>query len=720
MKGEVSSMKKKLLFTSVAVVLTVLLSFVGYLLILFAGDYVIDEKMLVMNSATKLVDEEGNLITKLYLENRDLVTIDDVPDYVQNAFVAVEDTRFYQHHGIDIRSITRALYKDIMAGSKVEGGSTITQQLAKNVFLTSDKTWLRKTKEVVIALNLEKKYSKSKLLEMYLNRIYFGHGAYGIQAASKLYFNKNVNDLTAEEGALLAGIPKAPSTYSPILNLDNAKNRRDLILSIMEDRGFLTAEEAVRYQGRVVTLNVHQDTSAPELMTYIDMVFNEAKTLYGLSNEELLRGGYTITVPLKREVQDIAYQLFQNSSYFPGTDDKAEGSFVLLDNKTGGVIAAIGGREYVQRGLNRVEVKRQPGSTIKPLAVYGPALEEDKFEPYSMLVDQKLTYGEYEPKNYNNIYKEKISMYDALLESANAPAVWMLDQLGIETGKKYLAKSGITIPDNGLSIALGGLEDGISPINMAKAYRAFANGGNIVQPHVISKIVDRNDKVVGQASIEEKDVFSKQTAWYMTRMLEGVVDEGTARLGSYSGALAGKTGTTNYPAKEGAIKDAWFVGYTPSVVGAVWMGYDRTDEQHYLQQGSSFPTKLFKDILEKSRLPKEVAFTIPTDVTELEPPIRLAQVDDLKADISFRPLGLFTVSLTWTPSSDKRVEYHVYKTTQGEPEFIASIEGEGIFEIENINIFSLPSYYVVPYNTQTDEEGVKSNTVRPELFSSIK
>ncbi|WP_078548331.1 transglycosylase domain-containing protein [Litchfieldia alkalitelluris] len=713
-------MKKKLLFTSVAVVLTVLLSFVGYLLILFAGDYVIDEKMLVMNSATKLVDEEGNLITKLYLENRDLVTIDDVPDYVQNAFVAVEDTRFYQHHGIDIRSITRALYKDIMAGSKVEGGSTITQQLAKNVFLTSDKTWLRKTKEVVIALNLEKKYSKSKLLEMYLNRIYFGHGAYGIQAASKLYFNKNVNDLTAEEGALLAGIPKAPSTYSPILNLDNAKNRRDLILSIMEDRGFLTAEEAVRYQGRVVTLNVHQDTSAPELMTYIDMVFNEAKTLYGLSNEELLRGGYTITVPLKREVQDIAYQLFQNSSYFPGTDDKAEGSFVLLDNKTGGVIAAIGGREYVQRGLNRVEVKRQPGSTIKPLAVYGPALEEDKFEPYSMLVDQKLTYGEYEPKNYNNIYKEKISMYDALLESANAPAVWMLDQLGIETGKKYLAKSGITIPDNGLSIALGGLEDGISPINMAKAYRAFANGGNIVQPHVISKIVDRNDKVVGQASIEEKDVFSKQTAWYMTRMLEGVVDEGTARLGSYSGALAGKTGTTNYPAKEGAIKDAWFVGYTPSVVGAVWMGYDRTDEQHYLQQGSSFPTKLFKDILEKSRLPKEVAFTIPTDVTELEPPIRLAQVDDLKADISFRPLGLFTVSLTWTPSSDKRVEYHVYKTTQGEPEFIASIEGEGIFEIENINIFSLPSYYVVPYNTQTDEEGVKSNTVRPELFSSIK
>ncbi|MFC4322281.1 transglycosylase domain-containing protein [Litchfieldia salsa] len=710
-------MRKKLLLVSSAITFTIILSLIGYIVILYAGDYVIDEKKLVMNSATKLVNEDGELISKLYLENRDLVLIDEIPEHVQNAFIAVEDTRFYQHHGIDVRSILRALYKDIIAGSKVEGGSTITQQLAKNVFLTNDKTWLRKTKEVIISINLEKEYSKSKLLEMYLNRIYFGHGAYGIQSASKLYFNKDANELTVEEGALLAGIPKAPSTYSPISNLEKAKARRDLIINLMANRGYLTPEEAVRFEGKTVQLDIHQQSSNPSLMTYIDMVFDEAKSVYGLSNEELLRGGYTITVPLNREVQDIAYQLFQDPSYFPGTDENAEGSFVLLDNKTGGVLAAIGGRNYVQKGLNRVLVNRQPGSTLKPLAVFGPALDEGKFEPYSMLVDKKLTYGDYEPKNYNNVYKDEITMYDALLESSNAPAVWMLDQLGIDTGKKYLSKSGISIPDSGLSIALGGLEEGISPMDMAKAYRAFASNGNIIQPHVISRIVDRNEKIVGEASLEEKDVFSKQTAWYMTRMLEGVVDVGTARSGNYSGALAGKTGTTNFPAKEGTIKDAWFVGYTPSVVGAVWMGYDRSDVNHYLEHGSSYPTKLMKDILEKSSLPKEVAFTIPTDVTELEPPIRLSDVDDLTAGISFRPLGLFTVSLQWTPSQDERVQYHIYKKADKTDELIATVEGQGEYELENTNIFSLPSFYIVPYNPQTDEEGSASNIVRPDFFS---
>lgn len=709
-------MRKKLLIATSAVAFTILLSLFGYLLIIYAGDYVIDEKMLVMNSATKLVDKDGELITKLFLENRDLVPIEEVPEHVQNAFVAVEDTRFYQHHGIDLRAIFRALYKDIMAGSKVEGGSTITQQLAKNVFLSNDKTWLRKTKEVIIAINLEKKYSKSALLEMYLNRIYFGHGAYGVQAASKLYFNKNVSELSVEEGALLAGIPKAPSTYSPILNVDKSKNRRDLILSIMETRGYLKAEEAVRYQGKTIQLDIHQLSNEPALMTYIDMIFLEANTRYGLSNEELLRGGYTITVPLKRNIQEMAYTLFQDSEYFPGTDGEVEGAFVLMDNKTGGVIAAIGGRNYVQRGINRVNVKRQPGSTIKPLAVYGPALEESKFEPYSMLVDQQLSYGDYEPRNYNNVYKNKISMYDALIESANAPAVWMLDQLGIDIGKKYLSKTGIAIPDSGLSIALGGLEEGITPLDMVKAYRAFATEGNIIQPHVITKIVDRNLKVIGEAAHEEKNVFSKQTAWYMTRMLEGVVDEGTAKSGNYTGALAGKTGTTNLPGKEKAIKDAWFVGYTPSVVGAVWMGYDRTDEQHYLKGGSVYPTRLFKEILEKSELTKEVSFTLPSDVAELEPPIRLKEVTDLSATISFKPFGLFTVTLNWTPATDQRIEYRIYKKQHNKITYVASVDGKGTINLENVNIFSMPSYYVVPFNNQTEEEGKQSNTVRPEFF----
>ena len=211
-------MYKKGLYAIAALVGIFLLGLIGYIIILFLGNYVIDEKKIVMDSATRLVDENGDELTKLYVKNRDLVSIDKIPKHVQQAFISIEDVRFYEHHGIDFKSIGRALYRDILAGGSVEGGSTLTQQLAKNVFLSNDKTLLRKTKEVVVAINLEQRYSKQKLLEMYLNQIYFGHGAYGIQAASKLYFNKDVSELTVEEGALLAALPKAPNSYSPILH----------------------------------------------------------------------------------------------------------------------------------------------------------------------------------------------------------------------------------------------------------------------------------------------------------------------------------------------------------------------------------------------------------------------------------------------------------------------------------------------------------------------
>ncbi|WP_077617178.1 transglycosylase domain-containing protein [Bacillus sinesaloumensis] len=711
-------MKRKLFLLFFTVVGSFVLGLFGYLLIIYAGDYVIDDKKLVMNSATKLVSKDGQFITKLYYENRDIVQIKDIPEHVQQAFIAVEDTRFYKHHGIDLQAIGRAVYKDIVAGGKVEGGSTITQQLAKNVFLTNEKTFLRKTKELIIAINLEEEYSKQELLEMYLNQIYFGHGAYGIQSASKFYFNKNASDLTVEEGALLAAIPKAPSRYSPVLNPEKSIQRRDLVISLMEKRGFLQPEEAVRVQGKTVALDIQEVERDPALLTYIDMVFDEAKTRYKLSNEELLRGGYTITVPLHMEIQKTAYELFKDKKNFPGVDDNVEGAFVLLDNETGGVLASIGGRHYVSRGINRVLVKRQPGSTIKPLAVYGPALEENEFEPYSMLVDKKLSYGEYEPSNYSGIYKGKISMYDAVIESANAPAVWMLDRLGIDTAKEYLTKTGITIPDQGLSIALGGLQEGISPIAMAKAYRAFARDGKVIEPHVISKIEDRDGKVIGEAPKHETEAFSKQTAWYMTRMLEGVVDSGTARVGSYSGALAGKTGTTNLPGVENGIKDAWFVGFTPTVVGAIWMGYDSTNSNQYLKSGSASPTKLFKKILDHSELKNMTAFSTPKDVEELEPPIRLSEISDVKANLSFKPLGLFTVSLKWKPSVDERIEYRIYEENSKSVKYVGSVRGIGEYEIENVNIFSMPSYFIVPYNSLTNEEGSYSKAVKPTFFSN--
>jgi len=712
-------MKRKFILSAIALVSIVIFALLGYLFIIFMGNYVIDDEKLVMNTASKLVDEQGNEITKLYIENRELVDIAEIPEYVQQAFISVEDQRFYEHHGIDVRSIGRALYKDILAGGKVEGGSTITQQLAKNVFLTNDKTWLRKTKEAIIAVNLEKRYSKSKLLEMYLNQVYFGHGAYGIKAAAELYFNKDVSELTLEEGALLAGIPKAPSTYSPISNIEKSKERRNTILSLMGDQHYISYDEVVRTQGKTVKLQVNKKQENPWLTTYVDMVFDEAKEKYALSNEELLRGGYTIKVPLKVNLQKSAYELFQKSDYFPGTDGNAQGAFVLMDNKSGGIIAAIGGREYVPKGLNRLNITRQPGSTFKPIAVYAPTLETKRFQPYSLLKDEKLSYGEYSPQNVDHQYAGEISMFDAIVSSKNAAAVWALSELGIKKSKDYLHKVGIDIKDNGLAIALGGLSEGVTPLQMANAYRTFTTNGNYSDHFLIEEIKDREGKVIAKHQSQPDPVYSPQTAWDMTRMLQHVVSEGTAQNGMFNGELAGKTGTTSFPGVEGAAKDAWFVGYTENVVGAIWMGYDKTDKEHYLKHGSSYPTKLFKDILTEAEWDQNVAFTVPKGVEDLESPIRLKAIEQVHAKYTFKPLGLITLTLEWEPLADERVEYRIYESSHhDEKKLVGTVTGKGYYEIPFANVFSDATYSVAPYNAQTNEEGAQTPSKKPTLFSS--
>ena len=711
-------MRKKVILSALAALLTAIIALAVYLLILVIGDYSIDEKKLVMDSTTTLVDPSGSKVAELYLQNREPVSIKEIPVHVREAFIAVEDKRFYEHNGIDLKAISRALYRDFLAGGKVEGGSTITQQLAKNTFLTSEKSVLRKVKEAAIAMSLENKYSKSKLLELYLNQVYFGHGAYGIQSASLYYFNKEVKDLTVEEGAMLAGIPKAPSNYSPVLHPEKSKERRDTILSLMGDQGYLTAEEVVRSQGRTLGLSISGESETPWLISYIDMVMDEAEERYNLSNEELMRGGYTVTVPLDADMQKTAYELFQKDAYFPGTTKGAEGAFVLIDNKSGGVKAAIGGRNYVQKGYNRVTTKRQPGSTFKPIAVYAPAMEEEEFGPYSLLEDKPVSYDGYQPKNNDRKYDEEVTMYDAITASKNAPAVWTLNEMGVSTSKKYLEKSGLSIEDNGLSIALGGLKNGVTPLQMANAYRAFAQYGVYSEPYFIQKITDRDAKEVSAPEHLKKRIFSAQTAWNMTRMLEEVVNEGTASTGTYDGVLAGKTGTTSFTDVDGAVKDAWFVGYTPSVSGALWMGYDRTDSKQYLKHGSSYPTRLFKEILSESGKDLKTAFQMPDGVEDLEEPIRLKNLGEVKAGYTFKALGLFTVTLKWDAQKDDRVIYRIYETSGSKDKLVGFVKGEDSYEIPYSNLFSNAVYKVVPYNEQTDQEGEGSDPVKPELFTS--
>ncbi|MGN7373124.1 penicillin-binding protein [Bacillus halotolerans] len=709
--------KKKLFIPIIILVLTAFLALIGYISIIFLGHYVIDEKKLILHASSKIVDQNGDEVASLYTENREPVSINEIPKGVREAFISVEDKRFYEHHGIDVKSVGRAVYRDILAGGKVEGASTITQQLAKNIFLTHDKTFLRKTKEVIIAINLERDYSKDKLLEMYLNQLYFGHGVYGIQAASHYYFNKEVKDLTVSEGAVLAAIPKAPSTYSPVLHPDKSKERRDTILGMMNDQGYISAKEAVSAQGRTLGLNVKKQSETPWFDSYIDLVIQEAEDKYSISGEQLLQGGYTIKVPLDSKLQKTAYQVMKEGSYYPGTDQDAEGSAVFINNKTGGVEAAIGGRDYTAKGYNRVTAVRQPGSTFKPLAVYGPAMQEKKFKPYSLLKDELQSYGDYTPKNYDGRYEGEVTMSDAITYSKNAPAVWTLNEIGVETGKSYLKANGIDIPDEGLALALGGLEKGVSPLQLAGAFHTFAANGTYTEPYFISNITDEDGETIADHKEEGKRVFSKQTSWNMTRMLQQVVKKGTATSGTYHGDLAGKTGSTSYTGVSGATKDAWFAGYTPNITGAVWMGYDKTDQNHYLKGGSAYPTRMFKDILTQAGETGS-AFAKPKKVKELESPIELEPVKTLTADYTFRAAGLFTIELKWDAQEDDRAVYRIYVNKDGKETLLDSVEGKGSYEIPYANLFSGASYKVVPYNTQTKKEGEGTDYVQPKLFSS--
>ncbi|MDL5613361.1 transglycosylase domain-containing protein [Bacillus halotolerans] len=709
--------KKKLFIPIIILVLTAFLALIGYISIIFLGHYVIDEKKLILHASSKIVDQNGDEVASLYTENREPVSINEIPKEVREAFISVEDKRFYEHHGIDVKSVGRAVYRDILAGGKVEGASTITQQLAKNIFLTHDKTFLRKTKEVIIAINLERDYSKDKLLEMYLNQLYFGHGVYGIQAASHYYFNKEVKDLTVSEGAVLAAIPKAPSTYSPVLHPDKSKERRDTILGMMNDQGYISAKEAVSAQGRTLGLNVKKQSETPWFDSYIDLVIQEAEDKYSISGEQLLQGGYTIKVPLDSKLQKTAYQVMKEGSYYPGTDQDAEGSAVFINNKTGGVEAAIGGRDYTAKGYNRVTAGRQPGSTFKPLAVYGPAMQEKKFKPYSLLKDELQSYGDYTPKNYDGRYEGEVTMSDAITYSKNAPAVWTLNEIGVETGKSYLKANGIDIPDEGLALALGGLEKGVSPLQLAGAFHTFAANGTYTEPYFISNITDEDGETIADHKEEGKRVFSKQTSWNMTRMLQQVVKKGTATSGTYHGDLAGKTGSTSYTGVSGATKDAWFAGYTPNITGAVWMGYDKTDQNHYLKGGSAYPTRMFKDILTQAGETGS-AFAKPKKVKELESPIELEPVKTLTADYTFRAAGLFTIELKWDAQEDDRAVYRIYVNKDGKETLLDSVEGKGSYEIPYANLFSGASYKVVPYNTQTKKEGEGTDYVQPKLFSS--
>ena len=503
--------------------------------------------------SSQVFDSQGKLITTLHSDqNRLPIDINKVPKNLQNAFIAAEDNRFYDHIGVDPIGILRAVVTNLTNRGIAQGGSTITQQLAKNAFLSQDQTLKRKIQEAILALELERKYSKKEILEMYMNQIYFGRGAYGIQTAAHTYFGKDVGDLTLAECAMIAGLPKSPNYYSSSVN--EATARKNVVVGQMEKYGYITPSQAE--EAKKSSLDIKQKSTSnttDETAYFIDYVTQEIAQKYG--DDALYKDGLKIYTTLDTDKQHAAVQAMRHLPE-THTDDQGltqpQGAIISIDPKTGHILAMVGGRG--QDSFNRASMAvRQPGSAFKPF-VYMTAMEHD-MTPDTIMEDKKVEYGGWSPHNADNSYQGRMPLWKALALSVNTVAVQLADKVGpsnvIANAKKLgittLVEDGSPNDDNLASAALGGLTKGVTPLEMAAAYGAFANKGVYIKPTAIVKILDRNGNVLedNSSDVQKTQVMSEKTAYEMTSMLEGVITRGTGTAASIGRPAAGKNGTAH-------------------------------------------------------------------------------------------------------------------------------------------------------------------------------
>lgn len=707
---------------------------------------------------TIIYDKDGQPAITLRPSKSIPVPLQDIPINLRNAVIATEDSRFYEHPGIDLRGMARALVRDILSGGKVEGGSTITQQLARWVFLNDQKTFSRKIKEIILAAQLERHYTKDEILEMYLNKIYFGGQAYGVEMAARQYFGVSVKDLSGQKDpigdlakcALIAGLPQAPSYYNPFVHPQAAKERRDIVLENMYDNGYITKEQMDAAKQQPVPtsppksgLPVDDSNKYP---WFLDYVLEEAENL-GISADEIMRGGYRIYTTLDPQVQEAMQQTYEKTSLFQlPSGQLPRSAAVVLDPKTGGIAGIIGGMQYKTfRGFNYATMNnftvtggngQSPGSTIKPLVDYGPAIETGRYGPNSLLKDQLITYGSgagaYTPHNWDGRYRGTMTLRAALEQSENAPAVWLLDQIGIKTGLDFAKKLGLPVtPDdyNHLAVALGATSRGASPLIMAQAYAAFDNAGQFIKAHAITKIVDGNGRVLVQPDYAPTQVMQPRTAATMTDLLKSVVDHGlgtAARIPGY--AVAGKTGTQEYAPIKGQNTDLWFVGYTPDYVGAIWMG--PPDGMNYIplspgqqgEYGSGKAAAVFQSmmtrIIQTEHLPPKPfpglgGTSTPTPPPDQTPPSQA--IADLAATVS--PDGS-KVDLRWTPVQGD-VSYRVYRTENGGPQALVASVTSGSWTDDQVAPGGQYQYVVAAVDGSGNEVN-RSNAVTVSIPATVQ
>lgn len=520
-----------------------------------------------------IYDGQSDVVTRLHgVQDRTWVSISELQPSTVYAFISAEDARFFEHEGVDVIRIAGAIVADIKAGSYVQGASTISQQLIKLSHLTSEKTISRKAEEAALAYEMERQYSKEDILEMYLNYVYFGGGYYGIEAAAEGYFGVHASDLTLDQSAMLAGILKSPSGYAPHINYAASINRRNNILRLMRDYGYITDDEKKQASARRPTI-LH-DKREEYSGYYTDAVTKSAAALMGITVDELIRGGYNIYSAMDSDIQHYCEEMFKNGELFPAEDSEA--AIVVLEPSTGMVVAMVGGRSYTGGiSFNRAtDIRRQPGSVIKPVIAYAPAFEYLNYTAADMILDEETTFADYTPSNYGNKYYGWVTVREAVTKSLNVPAVKTLSEVGVERAKDFAKRCGIEFDDkdDSLALALGGFTYGVSPLQIAGAYSCFASGGIYNTPTLIKKITDRNGLTVYEYRQDNRRVMSEANAYILTSMLKSVVTEGTGhRLNTLDIPIAGKTGTVGLA---NGNRDAWMAGYTPEYTAVVWQGYD--------------------------------------------------------------------------------------------------------------------------------------------------
>ncbi|HFV2142790.1 TPA: penicillin-binding protein PBP2A [Streptococcus agalactiae] len=582
----------KLLFIALMAFILIFGSYLFYL----SKTATVSDLQSALKTTTTIYDKNKEYAGKLSGQKGTYVELNAISDHLKNAVIATEDRTFYENNGVNFKRFFLA----VATLGKFGGGSTITQQLAKNAYLSQDQTIKRKAREFFLALELTKKYSKAEILTMYLNNSYFGNGVWGVEDASRKYFGTSAANLTVDEAATLAGMLKGPEVYNPYYSVENATNRRDTVLAAMVDAGKLTKSQA-KEAASIGMKNRLADTYAGKINdyrypSYFDAVVNEAIDTYGISEKDIVNNGYKIYTALDQNYQSGMQKTFDDTSLFPVSDydgQSAQGASVALDPKTGGVRGLVGRVQSTKdaqfRSFNyATQSKRSPASTIKPLVVYSPAIASG-WSIDKELPNKVQDFHGYKPSNYGGIETESIPMYQALANSYNIPAVYTLDKLGINKAFTYGRKFGLNMSsaNKELGVALGGSVT-TNPLEMAQAYSTFANDGIMHRAHLITRIETANGKLVKQFTDKPKRFISRSVASKMTSMMLGTFSNGTAiNANVYGYTMAGKTGTTETDFNPNLSGDQWVVGYTPDVVISQWVGFKKTDKHHYLTDSSA-------------------------------------------------------------------------------------------------------------------------------------